>query len=101
MRSRVELKSPASTRDTAGQLTFSYTSQGNVWADIQQAVGDVSTAEGIDQLDNYTITIHYDPSLGMSKGWQVVHGTRTLEVISVDQNDDIAEIITLTARYLR
>ena len=101
MRSRVELKSPASTRDSAGQLSFSYSSQGNVWAEILQAVTDATIAEGVDQLDSYTITIHYDPSLGISKGWQVVHGSDTYEIVTVDTDNDIREHITLYARFLR
>ena len=101
MRSRVELKSASSTRDSTGQLSFSYSSQGNVWAEIQQTVTDVTLAEGVDQLDSYTITIHFDPSLAISKGWQVVHGSNTYEVITVDSNDDIRETITMTARFLR
>tara|TARA_R100000329_G_scaffold76343_1_gene65807 strand:+ start:77 stop:397 length:321 start_codon:yes stop_codon:yes gene_type:complete len=101
MRSRIELQSPSSTRDTAGQLSFSYSTHSNVWAEVTQAVGDVTTADGIDQLDNYIITMHYDPSLGMSKGWRVIHGSNTLEVVTVDADDDIRETITLTARFLR
>tara|TARA_Y100000401_G_scaffold47786_1_gene36934 strand:+ start:358 stop:687 length:330 start_codon:yes stop_codon:yes gene_type:complete len=101
--SRVELRSTTSTRDDVGQVNFSYSSEGVVWAHIEQAgASNVTMAEGIQQLDTYRITIPFDPSVAPQKGWRVYWGaSKILEVDSVIRNTDTRDWVELIASEMR
>tara|TARA_Y100000593_G_scaffold89148_1_gene172701 strand:+ start:985 stop:1311 length:327 start_codon:yes stop_codon:yes gene_type:complete len=99
--SRVELFSPSTTRDDAGQLTYSYATQGTAYAMVEERVSDVTVADGTEQLDQYRLTVWYDPDTTIDKGWRIEFGTRTLEVTSVYSNEDVGDFTYINARHLR
>lgn len=96
--SYVELRSVVSSRDDVGQVTFTTTTQGNVWANIEQAgASDVTWADGVDQLDTYRVTIPFDSAVAPAKGWRIYWGSLVLEVQSVIRNIDTREWVQLIA----
>ena len=101
--SRVELRSTSTTRDDVGQVNFSYTSEGVVWAHIEQAgASNVTMADGIQQLDTYRITIPFASSIAPQKGWRVYWGaSKVLEVDSVIRNTDTRDWVELIASEMR
>lgn len=97
--SKVTLQSPTSSADTTGQLSYSYSSEGMHWAHVEQAGSSATWADGIDQLNTYSVVMHYDPSLSITKGWRILHDSKTLEVQTVNidtQERQWVEIVALT-----
>ena len=95
--SKVTLQSPSTSADATGQLSFSYSSQGMHWAHVEQAGSSATWAEGIDQLNTYSIVMHYDPSISIAKGWRILHDSKTLEVQTVNFDTQSRQWVELVA----
>jgi head-tail adaptor len=82
MRARVRLESPTRSADNLGGASISWSSQGDVWAEIAAAGASQSAdLDAAPSLSGYTLAINRRGDV--RAGWRALWGVRVLRIVGV------------------
>lgn len=98
MRHRVAVQSPATTVDSYGQPTLTWSTVSTVWAELVGRGGGTQAIVNKGQVTlGHTVRIRYCAAFStMDETWRLLLGSRVLEISSVNNVDYLNEILELT-----
>src|SRR5574343_88264 len=91
---RVTIQQPAASQDTYGEAVPTWTTFGEVWAEVKPALGSEAIANGM-TLAQQPVRVRVRYVAGLEVGMRVVHGAKTMAVKSVADVDSAGEIVEL------
>ena len=99
LRHRLILQSPTQTQGATGEITITYSTSETVWGSLRPLTGKESEAAGqVSEELNYRAVIRYNGNIATE--WRISHDSKTYEIVSILNIDEIDRTMMLDLKRI-
>ena len=99
LRHRLILQSPTQTQGSTGEPVITYSTSETVWGSLRPMTGkEISAANQISEEINYRAIIRYNGNIASE--WRISHDSKTYEVVSILNIDEIDRTMILELKRI-
>jgi SPP1 family predicted phage head-tail adaptor len=101
LRHKVTLKTSAYSQNEYGEPSETWTSSTTLWARIEPLRGrELLLAQQVTPEASFRVTTRYDSSNTIDPAYRLYHGSRVLEVVSIQNPEEKNEFVELLCKEL-